>query len=124
MVVLRAKGVVRAAPQQHGAIGHGTLAATPCALAIAGDFVSDPSVEPEASCIADLAEFTTGTADPGGSDDPGASAAPTPSEGPAAEPSATPKPARVPKARNVEIGLVKAKPDLAALVETKFVAGK
>ena len=89
------------------AIGHGTLAASPCALAIAGDFVNDPTIEPDASCIAEMAEFTTGEVEPGASDGPGASAGPARSEEPTPAPTATPKPARVPKARNVDVGLVK-----------------
>jgi glucose/arabinose dehydrogenase len=89
------------------AIGHGTLAASPCALRIAGDFVADPTIEPDASCIAEMAEFTTGEVDPGASEGPQASVVPPPSEGPTPDPSETPKPARIPKARPVEVGLVK-----------------
>src|SRR4029079_19332078 len=89
------------------AIGHGTLGASDCALAVAADFVADPGVEPEASCIADMTEFTTGEVVVGPSDDPGASIAPTPSDDPAPDPTATPKPARVPKTRSVDVGLVK-----------------
>lgn len=89
------------------AIGHGTLRATPCARAIAGDFVADPATEPDASCIAEMAEFTTGDGGPDATGDPGASPDPEPSEEPSPEPSATPKPARPPKARRVEIRLAK-----------------
>jgi glucose/arabinose dehydrogenase len=89
------------------AIGHGTLAASPCALAIAGDFVADPSVEPDASCIADMAEFTSGAADPGASEGPDASVDPAPSDEPTPEATATPRPARAPRARTVDVGLVK-----------------
>ena len=71
------------------AIGHGTLGASPCALAVAGDFIADPTIEPDASCIADMAELTTGAVDPGASEGPDASLVPTPSEGPTAEPTAT-----------------------------------
>lgn len=89
------------------AIGHGALEASPCALAIAGDFVADPSTEPDASCIADMPEFTTRTPGPDATDEPDASTAPDPSGQPSPTPRATPKPAKVPKAKKVDVGLVK-----------------
>ncbi len=84
------------------AIGHGTLAATPCAISLAGTFLADPTVEPDASCIAEMPEFSTG---------PGPEPSPDPSEEPTASatpgPTATPKPAKVPKVKPVRVGLAK-----------------
>lgn len=84
------------------AIGHGTLSASACALAVAGDFVADPSTEPDAACIADMPEFTTGAAAPDATDGPGVSPGPGPSETPVP----TSRPAKVPKAKKVDVGLV------------------
>lgn len=86
------------------AIGHGSLEASPCALAIAGGFVADPSTEPDASCIAEMPEFTTGSPGPDESDPPDASLVPA-SPAPSATPK--PKPTKVPKAKKVDVGLVK-----------------
>jgi glucose/arabinose dehydrogenase len=89
------------------ATGHGTLRASSCALTIAGAFVGDPATEPDASCIAEMPEFTTGPIDVAPSEGPDASGDPIPSEEPTARPSPTPRPAKVPKAKKVDIGLVK-----------------
>lgn len=89
------------------AIGHGTLRATACARAIAGRFVADPATEPDASCIAEMPELTTGADGPDATGDPGASPAPGATDEPSPEPSATPKPARAPKARSVKLRLSK-----------------
>jgi glucose/arabinose dehydrogenase len=90
------------------AIGHATLTASDCALAIAGRFVADPGNEPDASCIADMPEFAVGGG-PDTSQPPDPSERPDPSETPEATPTptATPKPAKVPKAKKVDVGLVK-----------------
>lgn len=85
------------------AIGHGTLAATSCALTTSGFFVADPSVEPDASCIATMPEFSLDAPEPSDDPSPDPSAEPTPSP----RPSATPKPIKVPKARDVKVGVTK-----------------
>ncbi len=89
------------------AIGHGTLRATACARAIAGRFVADPTTEPDASCIADMAEFTTAVDEPGATGEPGISPDPDASDDPSPEPSATAKPAKAPKARSAKLRLAK-----------------
>ncbi|MBX3030562.1 MAG: PQQ-dependent sugar dehydrogenase [Chloroflexi bacterium] len=83
------------------AVGHGPLVATPCARTTSSQFVADPAVEPDASCIAEMAEFTIGA--PAPTDEPDPSDAPSASP----EPTATPRPTRVPKARRVQLGVTK-----------------
>ncbi len=86
-------------------LGHGVLLAADCPAQLAAGFIADPTSEPDASCIADMPEFSIGTAD--ASAEP--SLAPDNSPGPdtSPRPAKTPKPGKPPKARPVKLGLVK-----------------
>jgi glucose/arabinose dehydrogenase/pimeloyl-ACP methyl ester carboxylesterase len=84
-------------------VGQGTLLAASCPRTVAARFVAAPGQEPDASCIAEMPEFTTAVAQPS----PGPSVTPeaTPRPDRTPRPVKTPKPAKAPKARPVKVGL-------------------
>ncbi len=92
-------------------VGHVVLPAAECPITIAASFISDPTLEPDASCIADMPEFSIATASISAEPSltPDASAHPDRSAKPdrTARPGKTAKPAKPPKARPVKVGIVK-----------------
>ncbi len=88
---------------QFPGVGHGVLRASSCPITIVASFLADPAQEPDASCIAEMPEFTTATSQgtPGPSDPPATSPGPDGSS----VPDATPRPGKASKARPVKLGL-------------------
>ncbi len=90
---------------QFPGIGHGVLLASGCPTAIVASFLADPTQEPDASCIAEMPEFTTATGQP--TPDPSDRPAASPGPDASTRPDTTPKPGKAPKAKAVKLGLQK-----------------